>query len=219
MPVNSKLIAFAALPLALAACSQKGEFNATASGVGVNVVRSPCPAVGIPNYTGDITLFNPPASRDAAAIDVIAAMTNVRTTCADDKESAELVSTSTFDVEARRADTRGARDVSLPYFSTVVRAGNVVIAKRLGHVTVHFADGQARATANGNASAIVTRAAATLPAHIRERLTRKRKATDQDASIDPLAEPDVRKAVATATFELLIGFQLTADQFQYNVTR
>lgn len=219
MPLHSKPIAFALLPLALAACSQKGEFNATAAGIGVNVVRSPCPAVGVPNYTGDITLFNPPASRAAAAIDVTAAITNVRTTCADDKVSAELVSTSTFDVQARRADTRGARTVPLTYFSTVVRGGDVVVSKRLGQVVIHFADGEARGAATGSASAVVNRAAASLPENIRERLTRKRKATDQDASIDPLAEPEVRKAVATATFEVLIGFQLNPDQLQYNVTR
>jgi len=34
-----------------------------------------------------------------------------------------------------------------------------------------------------------------------------------------LTEPDVRTAVASATFELLVGFQLTDDQLEYNATR
>jgi hypothetical protein len=43
---------------------------------------------------------------------------------------------------ATRVDTRGERVVNLPYFITVMRGGNVVIAKRLGTATVRFADGQ-----------------------------------------------------------------------------
>ena len=37
--------------------------------------------------------------------------------------------------------------------------------------------------------------------------------------IDPLADPAVKAAIQRATFELLIGFQLTEDQLRYNVTR
>jgi hypothetical protein len=65
----------------------------------------------------------------------------------------------------------------------------------------------------------VDRAAATLPEDIRERITRRRRAGEQDAAIDPMSEPEVRAAVTRASFELLIGFQLTAEQLQYNVTR
>ena len=39
------------------------------------------------------------------------------------------------------------------------------------------------------------------------------------AAIDPLADPMIRDAVAKATFEQLIGFQLTQDQLRYNATR
>ena len=139
------------VPLALGACAGKeGKFSTSAAGVGVNVVRSPCPAVGIPAYTGDITVFDPANSRAASAIDVVATMTNVRTSCdgSAENQSAEVVSSSTFDVEARRTSPAGARDVTFPYFSTVLRGGNVVTAKRVGQVTVHFADGQLRATGN-----------------------------------------------------------------------
>ena len=34
---------------------------------------------------------------------------------------------------SQRRDARGAKSVTLPYYSTVVRGGNSVIAKRLGY--------------------------------------------------------------------------------------
>ena len=106
-------------------------------------MRSTCPAVGVPDYTGDITLFSNPGATTADSIDVVGALTNVRSTC---NESGEKVFTSaSFDVLARRTDTRGARQVTLPYFVTVLRGGNAVISKRVGTVTINFADGQERA--------------------------------------------------------------------------
>ena len=91
--------------------------------------------------------------------------------------------------------------------------------KRVGQVVLDFADGQERAQAKGQGSAYIDRSEATLPAAIRERITRKRKAGDQDAAVDPLSEPDVRAAVARASFELLLGFQLDETQLSYNATR
>ena len=72
---------------------------------------------------------------------------------------------------------------------------------------------------SGTAGAYVDRAAATLPDDIRERITRRRRAGDEEAAIDPLNEPEVRAALARASFELLVGFQLTEDQLAYNATR
>ena len=171
----------------------------------------------MPANTGDITLFNPPASRDARAIDVTAVITNVRTACGD--QGNDVVANATFDVIARRSNTAGARTVELPYFAVVVRGGNTVVAKRVQTVSVSFADGQERATASAQGGAVINRAAAALPQEVRDRLSRKRRATDQDASIDPLAAPDIRAAVARASFELLIGFNLSQEQLQYNATR
>ena len=65
----------------------------------------------------------------------------------------------------------------------------------------------------------VNRAVATLPPKVRQILTRPRKAGEAEAAVDPLSEPGVRAAVANATFEHLIGFQLTQDQLRYNATR
>lgn len=201
---------------ALAGCRSEGDL-VVQQGVGITALRTVCPAVGIPEYTGDVTLFSPADARTADAIDVTAAMTNVRSSCNDTGE--RVYAEATFDVLAQRRDTRGARTLELPYFSTVVRGGSAVVAKRIGTVTIQFADGQARAVASGRAGAYIDRAEATLPADIRERITRKRKAGEAEAAIDPLSEPDVRAAVARASFELLVGFQLTQDQLAYNATR
>lgn len=205
--------------LALAGCAKnKGELVVDDS-VGVTALRSPCPTVAIPEMTGDITLFNAPGRTDSGALDVTAAITNLRSTCNDAANAATLASEATFDVVARRADTRGARHVDLPYFSVVMRGGSQVLAKRVGTIGLDFADGQERATAQGRASSTVDRAEATLPKPIRDRLSKKRKAGDADAATDPLAQPDVKAALAKASFELLVGFQLTNDQLAYNATR
>jgi hypothetical protein len=50
-------------------------------------------------------------------------------------------------------------------------------------------------------------------------VTRERKPGDPDAAVDPLANPEVRDAVRRASFEVLVGFQLTRDQLAYNATR
>lgn len=200
----------------LAGCATQGDI-VVEQGVGITALRSVCPAVGVPDFTGNVTLFNPADARTADAIDVTAALTNVRSQC--DDSGAEVYSTATFDVLAQRRDTRGARTVTLPYYSTVVRGGSSVIAKRLGTITLNFADGQDRTYASGTAGAVVNREAATLPPEIRERITRRRRSGEQEAAIDPLAQPDVRAALARASFELLIGFQLSEDQLAYNATR
>lgn len=202
--------------IALGGCKKTGEIEAV-GGVGITAVRSPCPHVAVPAGTGDITSFNPPSSREATAIDVVAVLTNVTSTCDDSGD--QVMTTINFDVQARRASADGARTVSFPYFVTVVRGGTSVTAKRIGRVTVNFEPGQLRASTRGTATTQVSRAAATLPADVRERLTRRRKAGDTDAAMDPLADPAIRQSVLSATFEALVGFQLTDDQLKYNVTR
>ncbi|AKQ42651.1 hypothetical protein CP97_12320 [Aurantiacibacter atlanticus] len=216
MQFRSALIALVAPVALLAGCKSDGEIVVD-QGVGITSLRSVCPAVGVPDYTGDITLFSPANARTADALDVTAMITNVRSTCNDTGE--QVHSSATFDVIAMRRNTSGARTVELPYFSTVTRGGSSVVAKRVGTVTLTFADGQERARTSGTASAYVDRAAATLPDDIRQRITRRRRAGDQSAAVDPLSEPDVRAAIARATFELLIGFQLSEDQLAYNATR
>jgi hypothetical protein len=201
---------------ALAGCHHEGDI-VIEEGVGITALRTTCPAVGVPDFTGDVTLFNPPEARTADAMDVTATMTDVRTTCDDSGDRVHAV--ATFQVLGQRRNTQGARSVTLPYFATVVRGGETVVAKKIGNVTLNFADGQARAQASASGSADIDKASATLPADIRERITHKRKSGEADAAVDPLAQPDVRAAVDRATFELLVGFQLTDDQLKYNATR
>jgi hypothetical protein len=200
----------------LAGCSKDGDLDVT-SGVGISATRTGCPVVAIPDGTGDITLFNPANSQDASAIDVVASLTNVRPTCNSGGD--KIYSQASFDVLARRSDTRGARTVTIPYFSTVVQGGSAVVAKRLGQVTLQFADGQPRASATGQVASYLDGAAARLPADIVAKITKKRKPGDADAALDPLADPEVRAAVVRSSFEMLVGFQLTEDQLRYNVTR
>lgn len=202
-------------PLIGGCLSREGEVDFRQGGI--RVARSACPAFGVPAQTGDVTLFDPPSSRDARAIDVTAVISNLKTTC--DESGAEVIANVTFDVTARRRDTAQPRQVVLPYFVTVVRGGSVVYAKKVSRVALDFAAGQDRVTTTASGSTAIARAAATLPEDVRKQVTRRRKAGDEDAAIDPLAEPGVRAAVARASFELLVGFQLTPDQLQYNATR
>jgi len=220
--MNRRMRQISQLTLALAAtalvagCKSKGDIVVD-EGVGITAIRTACPSVGIPDFTGDITTFRVPGSTAASDLDVTASMTNVRTQCNPNGE--KVYATVSFNVLARRNDTAGARTVTLPYFVTVVRGGNAVVAKRIGSVTINFAAGQDRAQAAGTGSATIDKAEATLARDISDRITRKRKAGDYDAAIDPLAQPDVRSAVARATFDVLVGFQLDDKQFAYNVTR
>jgi hypothetical protein len=201
---TSALVLTAAL--ALAAC-QKNPLKVT---------RNPCPAVAVPAYTGDVTLFNG-STVNADGIDVVAAITNVRGACSDN--GGQFVTNVSFDVLARRSDAGQARAVTLPFFVAVVQGGDKLVTKQVGQVTVNFADGQDRAQASGSAQSSVLKSAATLSADVQEKLTRNRKPGDEDAAIDPMTEPGVRDAVRNPSFEVLVGFQLDQSQLAYNATK
>ena len=200
----------------LSACRHTGDLTAE-NGGGVYAVRSDCPIAGIPAGTGDITLFNPPGSTDSRAIDVTAAITDLRATCQD--AGNDVVSTATFTIVGLRRFPGPARQVVLPYFDVALQGGGTIAAKQIGQAVLNFAPGSVHAWARVQAMVRVNRAAATLPANVRAILTRPRKAGEADAAIDPLADPRVARAVANATFEHLVGFELTQDQIKYNATR
>jgi hypothetical protein len=198
----------------LAGCTRKGELDETG---GVYAVRSACPQVAIPGETGTVTLFSPAGSTDSSAMDVEATITNVRVACQD--TASDVVSTATFDVVATRRDRSAAREVVLPFFDVVLQGGNRVVAKHVGAVALNFAAGSLRAQTSAQATARVARSAAQLPPNVLRYLNRPRKAGDEDAAIDPLSDPSVRDAVANATFQHLVGFELTQDQLKFNATR
>ena len=210
-----RLAALAAVIL-LSACRHSGDLTSE-NGGGVYAVRSACPIAGIPAGTGDITLFNPPESTDSRAIDVSATISDLRTTCQDSGN--DVISTATFTVVGLRRDAGPARQVVLPYFNVALRGGSQIAAKQVGQVVLNFAAGDLHGWARVQATVRVNRGAATLPANVRAILTRPRKAGEAEAAVDPLADPAVAKAVANATFEQLIGFELTQDQLKYNATR
>jgi hypothetical protein len=201
------------LALGLAACAQEGDIQQT----GILTTYTACPPVAIVAPAGDITLFNPATSRDSNAIDVVAHITNVRSSCDDSGEY--IVTQASFEIQAQRRDNRGARDVVLPYFATVLQGNGNIVSKQVANAGLHFADGQYRASTTGAATSQVLRSAATLPEDIRRQITRDRRPGDPDAAVDPMADPAVRAAVERARFELLLGFELTADQLRYNATR
>ena len=211
-PVKSALLTLAVLSI-LSGCKKAGTIEAT----GVYVTRSTCPQVGIPAGTGDITLFSPPGRTDASAIDVVATITNLRAHCSED--ASYVNSTATFDVVATRRDAGEARQVTLPYYNVIAQGGSDIVAKKIGYVGLNFPAGSVRAQTKAQATGRVARSAVVLPEDIRRELTRDRKAGEAEAAIDPLSDPRIRDAVAKATFEQLIGFQLTQDQLRYNATR
>jgi len=200
----------------LAGCRHAGDVTAE-NGGGIYAVRSTCPLVGVPAGTGDITLFDPQGSTDARAIDVTATITDVRATCQD--AGNDVVSTATFTVVALRRDPGEARQVILPYFDVALRGGSEVAAKQIGQLALNFPSGGIHASTRVQATVRVNRGAATLPANVRRTLTQPRKSGQAEAAIDPLADPAIRAAVASATFEHLVGFQMSQDQLKYNATR
>jgi hypothetical protein len=210
--MNRRLAAVLALML-LSACRHRGD---VVEG-GIYAVRSACPIAGVPAGTGDITLFNPADSSDSRNIDVTAAITDVRATCQDGGN--DVVSTATFTIVGLRRDAGPARQVVLPYFNVALRGGTTVSAKSVGQAVLNFAAGDVHAWTRMQATIRVNRGAATLPADVRQVLTKPRKAGDPGAAIDPLSDPKIRSAVANATFEHLVGFQMTQDQLRYNATR
>jgi hypothetical protein len=212
--VKLRLVALLALTL-LGACRHTGDIADESAGI--YAVRSACPILGVPSGTGDITLFNPPGSTEASAIDVTASITDVRSSCQD--AGNDVASTATFTVVGLRREAGPARQVLLPYFDVALRGGSTVVAKQVGQAALNFAAGDIHAWTRVQATVRVNRGAATLPAEARRALTRERKAGDPQAALDPLADPAVRAAVANATFEHLVGFQLTEDQIKSNATR
>lgn len=215
---DERFVRLALLPLSLAlltvtSCARSGDLVAG----GVYTQRTGCPQVAIPGATGDITLFDPPGNTTAAAIDVVATITNLRSNCTEDTQN--LVSTATFNVVATRRDPSQPRQVVLPFYSVAVQGGTDVVAKKVGAVALNFPAGSLRAQTNSQSTVRVARSAAALPEDVRRELTRERKPGDPNAAVDPLSDPRVRDAVARATFEHLVGFQLTTEQLRYNATR
>ena len=210
---TSRILALSLTVAALAGCARGNQLEDG----GVYTVRSACPQVAIPAGTGDITLFSPSDSTDASAIDISAAITNLRSSCSSATDP--IVSTASFDVVATRRDASSDRQVTLLLFDVAMRGGQNIAAKKINQVTLNFPAGSHRAEVRTAGVVHVKRAATALSPEIRKAITTQRKVGELDAAIDPMSNPAVRDAVANATFEHLVGFQLTQNQLRYNLTR
>ncbi|MFM5949587.1 MAG: hypothetical protein ACKOPM_10225, partial [Novosphingobium sp.] len=73
MTARFRLISALVVAAALAGCRSSGDIIID-EGVGIQAFRTACPAVGIPDYTGDMTAFRVPGDTTASNIDVVAAM-------------------------------------------------------------------------------------------------------------------------------------------------
>ena len=183
----------------------------------LKVTRSPCPAVAIPVHAGHVTRFDPPQSRNADAIDVVAQIIELDSRCLEGGEF--LTQELSFTVAAQRRTAGPARQLYLPMFVALAQGGNVLVSKQLTGVTLDFPAGALRAEARGGARADVHRSAVTLPPDVQARITRERRPDEPDALVDPLSDPQVRAAVRAASFEVLVGFQLDDASLAYNVGR
>ena len=130
-----RLAALAAVIL-LSACRHAGDIT-TENGGGVYAVRSDCPIPGVLAGTGDMTLFNPQDTCDSRAIDVTAAITDLRASCQDVGD--DVISTATFTIVGLRRDAGPARQVVLPYFNVALRGGQTIAAKQIGQAVLNFA--------------------------------------------------------------------------------
>ena len=101
MTPRFRLISALVVAAALAGCRSSGDIIVD-EGVGIQAFRTACPAVGIPDFTGDITVFRTPGDTSASNVDVVAAMTNVRSQCNDTGD--KVYTNVTFDVLAKRTD-------------------------------------------------------------------------------------------------------------------
>ena len=171
-------------------------------------------------HAGQATLFREGAvilERDSRDIDLTASITNLRSTCADG--AGEVAASISFDVLAIRTDASAARTVDLPIFLAVVRGGDQLVTKELTAVRLEFPAGQARAATRGGARALIAGSAAGLPVEVARKIQRERRPGEIDAAVDPLSEPGVREAVRRASFEVLVGFQLSTEALAYNALR
>ncbi len=128
------------------------------------------------------------------------------------------MSAATFDVVATRRDASAARPVVLPFY-IAMQAGTQVVAKRVGQVAVNFAAGSQRGRGLARRRSRIDRASTGLPEDVRREADPQAQDRRRRRGDRPAVRPRVRDAVARATFEHLVGFQLTQDQLHYNATR
>ena len=151
-----------------------------------------------------------------AAIDVTATITDVRATCQDRATTWSRPRPSRRR-PAPRCRPRAAGRAAL--FRRRAAGRQPVVAKRVGQVVLNSRPATSTRWTRVQATVRVNRAAATLPANVRGNPDPSAQGRRAEAAVDPLADPGGPRRGASATFEHLVGFQMTQDQLKYNATR
>ena len=131
-----------------------------------------------------------------------------------------MVSTVTFTVTGLRRDAGPARQVVLPYFDVALRGGTNIAAKQIGDVASQLPGRQPACDDAGAGKhprqSRVGDASGQRPGdpHSSAQGGRARRG-DRSA----VRAGRARAPSPAATFEHLVGFQLTRDQLKYNATR
>jgi hypothetical protein len=190
MTKMTKILSCMALPLVLSACASSNPLE---------VRRTSCPALSVPKHTGSLTRFSQAGRFDTQDVRLVATIVQLSDTCI---ENANGVNTAvSFTISAVRP-TKGAADsVQLPYFITVVKDGETLIAKQVYGTSLEFADG----ATSGSVRQVVTVKTPEVP------LPPKPKKNNE---IDEFAPPP-----KPAVYEILVGFQLTNDDVVYNISK
>jgi hypothetical protein len=190
MTQMTKTLPFMALPLLLAACGSTNPLE---------VRRTSCPAISVPMHTGSITRFSQAGKFDTQDVRLVATIGQLSDNCV---ENAGGVKTAvSFTINAVRPAKGAAEAVQLPYFITVAKDGETLIAKQVYGASLEFADG----ATNGTVRQVVTVKTPEVP------LPPRPKKGDK---IDEFAPPP-----KPAVYEILVGFQLTDADAVYNISK
>ncbi len=185
-----KQLIYLALPLYLAACS---------SGNPLEVRRTSCPALAVPKHTGTLTRFAGPGRFDVQDVQITASINQLSDVCVED---ANAVHTSvSFNILATRPAKGPSAAVELPYFVTIVKDGETLIAKQIYSTSLTFAQ-DAISTSQRQ---VISTTTPTVP------LPPKPKKSNEIDEFSPPPKP--------AVYEILIGFQLSDAEAVYNITK
>jgi hypothetical protein len=185
-----KIFTSLSLPILLAACS---------SGNPLEVRRTSCPAISVPMHTGTLTRFAQAGRYDTQDVGLVATIGQLSDNCV---ENANGVNTAvSFNIMATRPEKGPATAVQLPYFITVVKDGDTLIAKQVYGASLDFADG----ATSGSLRQVVTVKTPDVP------LPPKPKKHNE---IDEFAPPP-----KPAIYEILVGFQLSEAEVVYNISK
>jgi hypothetical protein len=188
--MKALLPAFAAL-LALAGCASNPLI----------VRRTSCPAVAVVKNASTMTRFSTQGRYDAQDVQLTAMISNIQPSCVERRDGA--VTAVRFEILAARRAAAGVQEVQLPYFIMLVKDGQTILAKQIYGTSVRFEE-------NGSNAAVLQTVSVISPlVPLPERPKRSK-----EEEYDEFAPPP-----KPATYEVLIGFQLTDAEAAYNVGR